>query len=347
MSIPGIGRLKQAARRLRDYFTPRVVLLMYHRVVALPADPPLLTVTPQHFAEHMEVLRRHGCCMSLQQLASRLRAGRLPRRAVVVTFDDGYADNLLNAKPLLERCGLPATVFVATGLLGTRQEFWWDELERLLLLPGDLPGALRLRFRDSTFEADLGPAARYSEEDCERHRGWNDLHPDPPGPRQAVYRALRRQIRPCPAPEQQEVLDQLRAWAGASPEGRPSHRVMSPEEVNRLADGGLVEIGAHTRTHPVLAAQPAAEQAAEVRQSKARLEELLGRPVVSFAYPFGSVADYSADTVAAVREAGLTAACSTYAALVERDTDPLQLPRMMVLNWDGEEFRRRLSAWLT
>ena len=65
--------------------------------------------------------------------------GDVPSAGVVVTFDDGYADNFHNAKPLLERYEIPATVFVTTGYLQDQREFWWDELERILLQPGTLP----------------------------------------------------------------------------------------------------------------------------------------------------------------------------------------------------------------
>jgi len=126
---------------------------------------------------------------------------------------------------------------------------------------------------------------------------------------------------------------------------RRTHRTLTPQEVIGLADGGLVEIGSHTVTHPVLSALPLIAQRAEMDGSKACLEEILGRPVASFAYPFGGRSHYTEQTVAAVREAGFERACSNFAGTVRRGTDRWQLPRFLVRDWDGGEFARNLEDW--
>jgi peptidoglycan/xylan/chitin deacetylase (PgdA/CDA1 family) len=114
----------------------------------------------------------------------------------------------------------------------------------------------------------------------------------------------------------------------------------------RLADGGLIEIGSHTLSHPVLAALPVAAQIDEISGSKARLEQLLGHPVTSFAYPFGGRSHYTDQTVAAVREAGFEWACSNFAGMVWPSTDRWQLPRLLVRDWDGDQFARNLEGWI-
>ncbi|HET9531812.1 MAG TPA: polysaccharide deacetylase family protein, partial [Blastocatellia bacterium] len=129
--MKGLEKLLGSARLLRKRLDRRAVILMYHRVAEVRSDPWSLCVTPQHFAEHMEILRRHARPISLRELTGALREGSVPRRSVVVTFDDGYLDNLKNARPLLERYDIPATFFIATGYLGGEREFWWDELERM------------------------------------------------------------------------------------------------------------------------------------------------------------------------------------------------------------------------
>src|SRR5436309_3311860 len=107
------------------------VILMYHRIGVPDADDPwALAVSPDHFAQQLDALRRHRQVISLKELVSRLSERDLPIDSAVITFDDGYADNLHVAKPLLEQHKLPATVFVTAGAVGREAEFWWDELGR-------------------------------------------------------------------------------------------------------------------------------------------------------------------------------------------------------------------------
>jgi peptidoglycan/xylan/chitin deacetylase (PgdA/CDA1 family) len=106
-----------------------------------------------------------------------------------------------------------------------------------------------------------------------------------------------------------------------------------------------VEIGAHTETHCSLAALPAADQRHEVAASKARLEQLLGLPVTSFAYPYGGHDDYTVETARIVKEAGFACACANHPGLVAPGADLFRLRRHMVPDWTGEEFAGRLRGY--
>lgn len=344
MKIPGLNRLRKAARQLKGRFDRRALVLMYHRVADARSDPWALCVTPQHFADQLEVLQEHTRPLRLQQLTRSIADGSIPYRSVVVTFDDGYADNLHNARPLLERYDIPATVFIASGYLGQEREFWWDVLERILLEPGTLRDTLRLSINEIQQQWELGEATHYDEAACRQHRGWRAWE-DAPTPRHSLYRSLWQLMQPLTESERQEVLAELMVWANTPPGGQPAHRPLSFREVGALSRGGLIEIGSHTVTHPVLSALPAVLQKDEIHQSKASLEETLGHPVTSFAYPYGSRCNYTDETVAIVREAGFNRACSTLEGAVGRDADCFQLPRVQVQDWDGEEFARRLSIW--
>lgn len=345
MRKSGSGGLRRTARRLKNRLSSGALILTYHRVADLDSDPQLLSVSPKHFAEHLDLLQKRYHPIGLRQLARLLQDGEFPRRAVVVTFDDGYADNLHNAKPLLERYDIPATVFVTTGYLGKKREFWWDELERLLLLPGTLPETLGLNINGKNCQWELGDGAKYSENDYKLHRGWSVLDEDNPTSRHCVYRALCQLLRPLGGEEREGALGELQAWAGDGTQGRASHRVLTGDEIVSLADGGVFEIGAHTMTHPVLSALPAAVQKIETSGSKTCLEEILGKSVKSFAYTYGAKSDYTAETVHIVREAGFDCACSNFEGVVRSDTDTFQLPRVLVRDYDGETFSRRLRDW--
>jgi len=341
----GLGRVRRWIRRVRLAGQPRAFVLLYHRVTELPADPQLMAVSPQHFAEHLEVLRKHWRPFGLQPLVQSLRDRNIPYQGVAVTFDDGYADNLGQAKPLLKCHDVPATVFVAAEPMGAERELWWDDLDRLLLQPGALPETLFLTIQGSPYRWDLGPSGRYSPSDFDKHRRWNMLCEQAPTARHEIHRSLCKLLRPLPEPGRRKALDDLAAWAGAPRAARPTHRTLSAEEVRALADDALVEIGAHTVTHPMLSMLPPEAQRAEIQRGKARLQDILGREVTSFAYPYGAPSDYTPETVALVREAGFACACSNFHDLVWRGSDPFQLPRALVRDWDGDEFARRLEGW--
>ncbi len=339
----GIAPLRQIVRPPKNRAEQRGLILLYHRVAESHSDPWFLSVTPGHLAEHLKTLRQHAQPISLQRLSQGLLDGDLPERPVVLTFDDGYADNLHEAKPLLERYGIPATVFVATGYIGHERGFWWDELDRLLLQPGTLPRELRLRIDRKTYRWKLGKAAHYYYEDTTRRPlRWRSQGDGASVSRRHLYYSLWELLHPLAEGERQKVLDQLRAWADAESEASLTPRPLSSEEVVALAQGELIEIGAHTVTHPALAALPAALQRDEILKSRIRLEEILGRRVSSFSYPHSSL---SAETIAMVRESDFARACTTVTGDVERSTDLFRLPREPVGDWDGREFAKRLSRW--
>jgi peptidoglycan/xylan/chitin deacetylase (PgdA/CDA1 family) len=248
---------------------------------------------------------------------------------VVLTLDDGYADNLDHAKPLLERYQIPATLFVATGYVG--RQFWWDELEQMLMSPATLPQQLALTLNGSTYEWDLGDVAR--------HTPTNGAL----GSRQRLLWSVYQRLLPLSPGELEKVMDQLRTWAGSESDNAPHARALTPDELVELARGRLVEIGAHTVTHPVLTELPTAAQRVEIQGSKAYLEELLGQPVTSFSYPNGASSD---ETLSIVHDAGFSSACASSHGVVWRGTSPFQLPRFWIQDWDGATFSRWLQRWL-
>lgn len=336
------NRLRTLTAKLRSRLSPAAAILRYHRVTDLVSDPHATAVTPAHFDEHLDVVRTAFVPMTLQALVRALRDDLpLRRRAVVVTFDDGYADNLTTARPCLERYDVPATMFVTTGYVDQSRELWWDALERVLLRPGLLPDRLELCIAGAVCTWSLDPNVSYSEEDFERHRGWNWRRGKPPTMRHRLFRELFRKLQPLEEDVRRPIVRQLLAWANAPVDVRSSHRTLTTEEIVRLHASPLVEIGAHSVTHPVFARLSHTRRAEEIRASRAFLEERLGAPVTSFAYPYGN----DAGSGPLVATAGFECACTTVADLVFRRQDPYRLPRLYVGDWDGDEFARQLGRW--
>ena len=346
MNIPIIQALRGGAAKIQRYLERRVLILLYHRVADADLDPWALAVSPDNFAEHLQVLRRHGRVMGLGDLAAALVEGKLPRRAIVVTFDDGYADNLINAKPLLEEFDVPATVFVASGYIGEDREFWWDELEKLFLRPGNLPRTLNLTANNKKARWELGETAEYELNSHRRNLGWRAWEQEDPSTRHTVYRSVWQMMLGMPENERNNLRAELLDWAAATQSARPTHRAMSAAEIRDLVQGGLIEAGCHTTTHPMLSALGENAQREEIYGAKARLEEIVDRPVSRFAYPYGRPSDYTGYTVTLVREAGFDCACSTTRGMVGTRSDQFQLPRMQIENMNGDAFDRLLSRSL-
>jgi peptidoglycan/xylan/chitin deacetylase (PgdA/CDA1 family) len=336
-----IQGIQQAALKLRRKFASKGIILLYHRVAEKDVDPWSLGVTPQHFAEQLEVVRRLAKPMSLKELLQFHQAGSIPDRAVAVTFDDGYANNLYNAKPLLEQYDIPATVFIAAGSIDKNREYWWDELDQVLLQPGRLPDQLDLQINDSAHHWEVGAAVNYSED--ERSADFdNRTRQKRPSPRLAFYFSVWEHLQPLLETQRQKALDDVITWSGITPFARPAYRPLTLAEVHTLEQGGPLEVGAHTMSHPVLSIQSIAVQHEEIQRSKAVLEEALHHPISSFAYPHGA---YTRETMALVRAAGFSCACSTVKAVVWRESDRFQLPRCDGKDWGGEEFERQLFTW--
>jgi peptidoglycan/xylan/chitin deacetylase (PgdA/CDA1 family)/SAM-dependent methyltransferase len=310
---PGGPRVAPAVARAGE----TAVVLAYHRVAAVSPDPFELCVSPAEFRAQMEHIRRHYRPMALEALVRAAATARLPEGAVAVTLDDGYLDALEVASPILEELGVPATFYVGTERLDEAHEWWWDVLTHALLGDGPAPPVLEIRLPERA--ARLG--TRTPEE------------------RRTALEELAGAIRQVGRSERDELLGRIVEWSGLRPTPRASHRVMTAPEVRRLGQRPGHAIGAHTIHHLALPRQPRAVQREEILGGKARLEQLLGRPVTTFAYPYGQV---DAAAIELVRAAGFAAAVTVDPGPVRRGLDPLRVPRYEVTARTGEGF----PAWL-
>jgi peptidoglycan/xylan/chitin deacetylase (PgdA/CDA1 family) len=318
------------SRRLRREQEAHGLVLMYHRVARVEADPWELCVRPEHFESQIQLLREHADVVPLVNLRRQLRKGRRSRPAVAITFDDGYVDNLKVAKPILERFEAPATVFIATGLVGTKADFWWDRLAKLVLPERSLPADLELAIGDQRFRHHDGELATTGIK-----------------ARRARRRLLDRVWAWCinrPDDRRVAILAGVAQWAGVDPAPDPDAWGMTAEELQALTNGGLVDVGAHSVTHPLLSRLPATEKAKEIRQSRADCERLTGRLPAAFAFPNG---DLDAESHTLVREAGFEMACTSQPDLVWDAGDALATPRIHVSDESGPALLRRLRwYWL-
>jgi peptidoglycan/xylan/chitin deacetylase (PgdA/CDA1 family) len=278
-------------------------ILVYHRVVAEPDPLVPDEVCASEFDWQLAAIGRWFTVLPLREAAARLRGGTLPIRSACVTFDDGYADNVTVALPILRRRGVPATFFLATGFIdGGRM--WNDSvIETVRRAQGDTLDA-RCIGLDTLSISTMGLR------------------------RQAIERALAA-LKYLPLEERQRRVEELAAETSRS---LPSDLMMTAEQVRQLHSSGM-EIGAHTVTHPILAQLSPERAEHEIRDSKRRLEAITGSPVAVFAYPNGKPGrDYRREHVGMVRELGFEAAVSTAWGVAHATSDPFQLPRFTP--WD-------------
>ncbi len=309
-------------RRVYSTISPtrsrEAVVLLYHRIGPRGTDPWQLAVRPNHFDEHIEVLRT---CTTLTaaDLGRALDAGLIPRRSVVLTFDDGYADLVNEVHPRLVRADLRATAFLVSRAIDRTREFWWDQVEHAVLGRRRPRVPLRLTLGGESLTIDPGAGVSRAQ-----------LHRD-------VWTLLRGQL---PA-ERDRLAESLLSWAGISATPRRSRRTLSADELERLARDDRIEIGGHTADHVWLGGLSQESAATQIDVGRAELEARIGRRLVSFAYPHGGHGDVG-DTRRAVQSAGFSQAFTALAGTVRVGADRLLLPRIPVADIDGEGLARLL-----
>ena len=292
------------------------LVLLYHRVTQLDHDPYGFAVHPDRFAQQCDVLRRRVDVVPL-------RDANGTRSQVAITFDDGYADNGREACDILAAAGLPATFFITAGRLGQRGEVWWDRLEQIVM--------------------GCAPAGGYIDVEIDGRRLWADIRSSTARARAllALYWRLRR-LRPAVI---ESILTQIEVRLGIQTVERETHRWMNGEELRALSATTGVDVGAHTLTHPLLAALPTNEQRNEIDGSRDQLERLLATRVTLFSYPFGGHDAFDPVTTQLVRESGYTLACTGTGGLAGPDHYPFLIPRNVVGDWDAVTFEQWLNRW--
>lgn len=315
MRIRGIKTARRMMWSLRGRLLGGGVVLGYHRVAIDPGDPWDLCVAPATFDRHMAILRRDFEPVAL----AALDGGRVPRGRklpVAVTFDDGYEDLLTEALPALERHEIPATAFIVGSAL--EGVFWWDRLHSIVEGPHELPTRLDLAMEGVRlqWQAEQG--------------------------RRALRGILHGALLAMRAPDRDQALPELARWAGVADAPPPASDLLDADQLRRLGDHPLMEIGSHTMTHPDLRMLDVDELVGELRGSRDRLAELVGREIESFSYPHGL---FGPTAVREVARAGYLRACTSSSGLVHAGTDPYLVPRLWAPLRDEVDFRAWLRGW--
>ncbi|BCL83386.1 polysaccharide deacetylase family protein [Ktedonobacteria bacterium brp13] len=289
---------------------PRVVVLNYH------------TAQGGNLLQHILYLRRHYRIMHVEAALAELYAQEGPlalttnesneakkdhRTRLVLTFDDGYIDNYRYARELARDYCVPMTVYLIPGYLESGQRFWWFEGESM---------GHRARVRQAILDG----------------RSFNLTNDEG---RSAVAQLIDDRVRFAKSvAKREDFLAQASALLDLSPDAderdHDGERLpMRWEHVLEMDAEGWVSFGAHTMHHPILSyITDVAEMRREVSQCKEVLEQRLGHPVRSFAYPLGQAQHIDAVVIQAVKDAGYRWALTTTYGVNTPETDPYRLKRV-------------------
>lgn len=276
-----------------------LTILMFHRVLPVPDPLRPGDVVAENFDLQMRYLKRYFAVLPLLEAVDRLQRSALPRRACCITFDDGYADNLSVALPILKRYQLPATVFVATGYLDGGRMFNDTVIDAIACADGPVLDLRELR---------LGQYPLSTTEE-----------------RQAAVVAILEQLKYRSPDERAANVEKLVELADCGP--LPRDIMLTSAQVGELSRHGI-EIGGHTVAHPILTAIDDERAKQEMATGKQQLEVITGTPVRTFAYPNGRPErDYAARHVAMAKDVGFELAVTTASGVANVNSDVFQLPR--------------------
>ncbi len=304
-------------------------VLMFHHVRPYEARAfapnRMLEITPEFLDVALQRLRQLGYrILGLDAALAELRDGATTSASpfAVLTFDDGYRDNLVHALPVLEKHGAPFTLFITTGFAERSARLWWVELEETVRRAERID----VRIEGAAMSLPAGTAAE----------------------KRAAFAAVYWRLRAGPEARLLAVIGDLADRHGVDGRALVERFCMEWTEIEGLARHPLATIGAHTLTHPRLARLDEAEMRTELGAGRRLLEERLARPVVHLAYPVGDPGSAGPREFRAASAFGYASAVTTRPGLihaVHRD-HPTALPRLSVNgNWqDLQHFEVLLSG---
>lgn len=292
------------------YLSGKAFILMYHRVLN-PADSqrlyvqPGMFVTSNSFSKQIAFLKERFEVVFLEELVKKIVNGEDVGGLCAITFDDGWLDNYTEAFPVLKKYGVPATIFLATGFIGTDRIFWPEELccylEQGMAVK---PESESVPQSYICFNDDIN---RYRQ--CQLNTFFD--------------RSIEI-LKGYSSDDREEVLGFYRSILNTDSFPR---QMINWIEAREMLSSGLVRFAAHTVNHEMLDQLSFQKAREEIVKSRADIEHNLGRRVTAFAYPNGN---YTENVLNILAESGFTAAVTTRKGFLARDTPLMEIPRIAI-----------------
>jgi len=305
-----IGLLDAYTYVRRNITKSHIVIVMYHRISPKKDSWSSGSVSPESYERSIEYFYRHYEIIPLKKLAEDIsQKNHLPPKGIVLTFDDGYKDNYLYAYPILKKYGIPATMFLTTGPIGTGNLFWWDKVSYVV----------HHTIADQIDMSEMGYISTKS-----------------PLAKTQSSALIVEKLMTMPEEKKQSVIKNLIDSSGVEfPTDLGRELLLSWDEVREMSNNGI-EFGAHSVNHPILTKLPLEEAKREIIQSKKDVENNIGKQVFSFCYPNGN---FNYEIVKFIKYCGFV--CAVSGPIFEVSTfenSPYTLSRMEMVE-DFNKFK--------
>lgn len=301
----------------RLFTSSSLTVLNYHRIddpyrLDFDTFKPNVSATPEEFAKQMDYVRSRYSVITCNELEQWLKGEmHLPRHPLLITFDDGYYDNLKYAAPVLMERNLPSVIFLTTNFMGSKKPFYWDYVAYLFFHTAKSTVQLPLMGQTS----------------------WVD-----PTSREKIMNSWINMIKKISDDKKKQAVSDLEKELEVNvPDDAFSNLYLNWEQICEMSNNGF-EFGSHTVNHPILTRIPLTQVDEELRESKKQIERRLHSPVLAFAYPNGLEHDFSEDILNSVRNAQIPLAFTLLPGPVNMSSvkkSPLTIRRIFLMYTDS------------
>lgn len=311
---------KKLKRALQRWRFGNCTVLLYHRIANATYDPQQLCVSPENFKMQLQYLKKRYHFLTVEEFDDHL-INRKPfkRNSLLITFDDGYADNLKNAIPILENEQLQALFYISIHNLNNQSIFWWDELDLIFKYPEKIDSKVLNQLFKNTNVADVNSLYNYY---------------------------LTKLKRASSLREREDYLGEVRMLRVVLEEERKEYYCLTYDECITMGNSKAAIIGAHSINHLSLAALSNSDQEHEITESVMELSKIIKKRISYFSYPYGEKHDYNEFSEAVCKKLNLNHAAANYGGYMDCISNKYAFTRFVVRNDLPEILDNKLRAIL-
>jgi len=272
-------RLNEVLIFLRGYLFNDLKILAYHRICDTDDinDRELVSANVVDFDWQVRYLKKYCTPLTFEEVINHLRSNKkLPKNAVVITFDDGFSDNYVNAYPVLKKHNVAATFFISTTYIGFNVTFWFNLVSRIIML-------------NAGKTLELQSIKYQISEDFEKRR--------------SLVKIILNVCKSVSNFKRLELLEGMKQQLNYSDECDSLAKPMSWDNVREMSENGM-EIGSHSLTHPILSQLTSNELKAEIHESKKEIESQILKKIYTISYPEGMEYAFNYKVLDEVEKAG-------------------------------------------